>query len=212
MTSTQTDATSPLVTSSDRPSLIGRVKWFNNKTGYGFITVTDGDRAGSDIFVHHSSIMVSSEQYKYLVQGEYVQFKLDNTATGTHVIQAGEVSGINGGKLMCETRRDFRQTRTSYKDETKSADAVSDDEPVKMPRSTRAPKARGSGPRENASPTSASAPSQAAEWTLVKGRDTGDSRTTPRAGRGGASDRGATIVGGRGRGRPPRAPTTNTQA
>lgn len=205
MTSTQTDATSPLVTSSDRPSLIGRVKWFNNKTGYGFITVTDGDRAGSDIFVHHSSIMVSSEQYKYLVQGEYVQFKLDNTATGTHVIQAGEVSGINGGKLMCETRRDFRQTRTSYKDESKPSDAVSDDEPVKMPRSTRAPKARGSGPRENVS----AAPSPAAEWTLVKGRETGD---TTRPGRGGASNRGATIVGGRGRGRPPRAPTTNTQA
>uniref|UniRef100_A0A6C0HXF5 CSD domain-containing protein n=1 Tax=viral metagenome TaxID=1070528 RepID=A0A6C0HXF5_9ZZZZ len=209
MTSTQTDATSPLVTSSDRPSLIGRVKWFNNKTGYGFITVTDGDRVGSDIFVHHSSIMVSSEQYKYLVQGEYVQFKLDNTATGTHVIQAGEVSGINGGKLMCETRRDFRQTRTSYKDDSKPED-VSDEEPVKMPRSTRAPKARGSGPRENASPTSVSAaPSPPAEWTLVKGRETGD---TTRPGRGGASNRGATIVGGRGRGRPPRAPTTNTQA
>ena len=208
MTSTQTDATFPLVTSSDRPSLIGRVKWFTNKTGYGFITVTDGDRAGSDIFVHHSSIMVSSEQYKYLVQGEYVQFKIDTTTTGAHNVQAGEVSGINGGKLMCETRNDFRQSHTSYKDDTRvnHSDAVSDDEPVKMPRSILAPKARGSGPRDNGS-SSSSTPAATA-WTLVKGRDAGDS-----AGRGGASQRGATIVGGRGRGRPPRAPTTtNTQA
>ena len=45
----------------------GRVKWFNNKAGYGFVTVTDGPKAGSDIFIHHSSIKVDSEQYKYLV-------------------------------------------------------------------------------------------------------------------------------------------------
>jgi cold shock CspA family protein len=198
MTSTQTDATTPLVTSSsDRPSLIGRVKWFNNKTGYGFITVTDGDRAGTDIFVHHSSIMVSLEQYKYLVQGEYIQFKIDTTATGSHDIQAGEVSGINGGKLMCETRRDFRQTRTAY-DQTASAPDDDDEPEVKMPRSTRAPKARGSG-----TPTT-----PAAEWTLVKGRDANDSSTPrssgPRSGGRGGGGRGLDRGRGSG-GRPPRA-------
>ena len=57
-------------------SEIGCVKWFNNKAGYGFITVTDGSKAGSDIFVHHSSIQIDTEQYKYLVQGEYVEFSL----------------------------------------------------------------------------------------------------------------------------------------
>ena len=29
----------------------GRVKWFNNKSGFGFITLCDGDHAGQDIFV-----------------------------------------------------------------------------------------------------------------------------------------------------------------
>ena len=53
-------------TPSTSEHLVGRVKWFNNKAGYGFITVTDGDRSGSDIFVHHSAINVESQQYRYL--------------------------------------------------------------------------------------------------------------------------------------------------
>lgn len=85
----------------------GRVKWFNSKNGYGFITVTDGEKAGTDVFVHHSAIQVGLEQYKYLIQGEYVEFTLvtsdDNTVHQYHV---GEVHGIKGGKLMCETRYD----------------------------------------------------------------------------------------------------------
>jgi len=92
---------------------IGRVKWFNNKAGYGFVTVTDGPKAGSDIFVHHSAIKVDSEQYKYLVQGEYVEFLLIDTSTDKHECQAGAVSGVKGGKLMCETRREFRSFRTA---------------------------------------------------------------------------------------------------
>ena len=49
-----------VVTPSASEQLTGRVKWFNNKAGYGFITVTDGSRSGSDIFVHHSSIQVEN--------------------------------------------------------------------------------------------------------------------------------------------------------
>ena len=94
---------------------IGRVKWFNNKTGYGFITVTDGKRSGNDIFVHHSVIGVASQQYKYLVQGEYVDFELSATQSGTHEFQAINVVGIKGGKLMCETRHEFKMTRSAYK-------------------------------------------------------------------------------------------------
>ena len=82
---------------------IGRVKWFNNKAGYGFITLTG--ETEKDVFVHHSSIQVGNEQYKYLVQGEYVEFNLE-TSSGAHEYQAGEVRGIQGGKLMCETRRE----------------------------------------------------------------------------------------------------------
>jgi len=158
MSSSSADvSTSTVLPSSER--FIGRVKWFNNKAGYGFITVTDGSKSGNDVFVHHSSIRVDSEQYKYLVQGEYVEFGLSETKTETHEFQAGEVSGIKGGKLMCETRRDLRSARTQYKS-TKPNENV--DEPgVTMPRSVPPPKqfrtirVRGQGPRQDG------------EWTHV---------------------------------------------
>jgi CspA family cold shock protein len=94
---------------------IGRVKWFNNKNGYGFISLAD-----NDIFVHHSGIIVSSDQYKYLVQGEYVSFNIERLSSGNHEIQATNVKGINNGKLMCETRSEIsgirRQTRQQGND------------------------------------------------------------------------------------------------
>jgi CspA family cold shock protein len=118
---------------------IGRVKWFNNKAGYGFITVTDGSRSGSDIFVHHSSIKVDSEQYKYLVQGEYLEFSLSETKTETHEFQAGEVCGINGGKLMCETRRDLRSSRSQYKTVKPNNNDTINEPIISMPRSVAPP-------------------------------------------------------------------------
>jgi CspA family cold shock protein len=90
----------------------GRVKWFNNKSGYGFITLLeDGNQDGKDIFVHHTGIVVNNEQYKYLVQGEYVEFQLEKVNNGNHEYQANHVTGIRGGKLLCETRNENRETR-----------------------------------------------------------------------------------------------------
>ena len=136
--SSSTVSTPSVSTSSER--LTGRVKWFNNKSGYGFITVTDGNKSGSDVFVHHSSIKVDSEQYKYLVQGEYVDFNLSDTKNGLHEYQAGEVYGIKGGKLMCETRHESRVARSQYHYSTPEQEQSF--EPVKMPRSVAPPKDR----------------------------------------------------------------------
>ena len=82
----------------------GRVKWFNNRAGYGFLTVTSGEFKNDDVFAHHSAIQVSKEQYRYLVQGEYVQFSLCEINNNNHKWQANNVRGIDGGMLMCETR------------------------------------------------------------------------------------------------------------
>jgi CspA family cold shock protein len=91
--------------------LTGRVKWFNNKTGFGFISVVGGNdqyKDASEVFVHHSAVKVSQEQYRYLVEGEYVEFSVVTTETGDHKFQAGDVRGVKGGKLFCETRHEHR--------------------------------------------------------------------------------------------------------
>lgn len=92
-------------------TLTGTVKWFNNKAGFGFITVCEeGEYKEKDIFIHYSSIRVSNLQYKYLVQGEYVDFTLVKANSDTHEFQAMNVSGVKGGPIMCETRRTMVQT------------------------------------------------------------------------------------------------------
>jgi cold shock protein len=128
-------------TSTDKATserFTGRVKWFNNKAGYGFITVTDGSRSGSDIFVHHSVIGVGSQQFRYLVQGEYVEFDLVPTTKGsTHEIQASNVCGIKGGKLMCETRNEYKSVAkpvTSSSAPATSSSLANSSSAVKMPR------------------------------------------------------------------------------
>lgn len=82
----------------------GNVKWFNNKSGFGFITALNNELKGQDIFVHHTSIDAKGDLYKYLVQGEYVEFKIQKVEDKTHENQATCVKGIMSGDLMCETR------------------------------------------------------------------------------------------------------------
>lgn len=100
-------------TSAPAPDrLIGRVKWFNNKTGFGFITAMEGEHKDRDVFVHHSTIKVAQDQYRYLVLGEYIEFILSKVvdASSKHEFQAADVTGVKGGKLICETRWESRAT------------------------------------------------------------------------------------------------------
>jgi len=136
-------------TSAQSLTFVGRVKWFNNKVGYGFITITDGPKSGSDIFVNHRKIVTHPEdQYKYLVQGEYVEFILQPAEEdGKHEFQAGKVCGIKGGKLMCETRLQVRESKVSYTNTVKETIPPDEKvvveesaEQVKKPRSRAPPK------------------------------------------------------------------------
>ena len=65
--------------------VIGRVKWFNNEKGYGFIEYKENE----DIFVHYSTI--NYDGYKTLVEGQYVEFTLLETSKG---LQAVDVTPI----------------------------------------------------------------------------------------------------------------------
>lgn len=93
------------MSNSTSERLTGQVKWFNTKAGYGFITVCDGEHKGKDIFVHFSSVKVANSQYRYLVQGEYVDFSLLKPEGDKYEFHAVDVSGVKGGTIMCETRR-----------------------------------------------------------------------------------------------------------
>jgi cold shock protein len=65
----------------------GKVKWFNDSKGYGFIEQPDGE----DVFVHFSAI--SMEGFKTLTEGEEVDFELRETDKG---LQAANVQRGNG--------------------------------------------------------------------------------------------------------------------
>ncbi len=47
----------------------GKVKWFNDQKGYGFITPEDGSK---DLFVHHSAIQ--SQGFRSLTENQQVEF------------------------------------------------------------------------------------------------------------------------------------------
>jgi len=61
----------------------GKVKWFSNQKGYGFIQTDDG----KDIFVHFSAIQ--SDGFKTLSQGQDVEFEISDGPKGP---QAANVS------------------------------------------------------------------------------------------------------------------------
>jgi CspA family cold shock protein len=95
---------------------LGQVKWFNSKAGYGFITMKNESNEDVDIFTHYSTVKVVDSQYKYLVQGEYVEFELAESTNENHKFQAFNVTGIQNGKLMCETRQQNRNQSRPHKD------------------------------------------------------------------------------------------------
>ena len=109
MTSTQNESPPESALTGDR--LTGKVKWFNNKSGFGFITVCEGEHSNQDIFVHYSAIRAETAQYKYLVQGEYVDFTLVKSDKTNHEYNATDVTGIKSGSIMCETRRTVQPKR-----------------------------------------------------------------------------------------------------
>ena len=91
---------------------VGRVKWFNNRRGYGFITLisetpTDpSNQEKSDVFVHQSNIHTNADVYRRLTAGEYVSFAISQDKKGDPMATA--VTGVWGGPLLCEVERPRR--------------------------------------------------------------------------------------------------------
>jgi CspA family cold shock protein len=64
----------------------GKVKWFSNQKGYGFITCDDG----KDVFVHYSAI--SGDGYKSLAEGDEVEFEVTQGPKGDQATNVSKVS------------------------------------------------------------------------------------------------------------------------
>ena len=63
----------------------GKVKWFNNSKGYGFI----GQEDGADVFVHYS--VLQGDGYKTLQEGDTVEFEI---VEGQKGLQASNVTKV----------------------------------------------------------------------------------------------------------------------
>jgi CspA family cold shock protein len=65
----------------------GKVKWFSNQKGYGFITRDDG----KDVFVHYSA--VKGEGYKTLEEGQEVEFDVTQGPKGEQATNVTKARG-----------------------------------------------------------------------------------------------------------------------
>lgn len=83
----------------------GKVKWFNNAKGYGFV-VADG--RNEDLFAHYSAIQMDG--YRTLKAGQPVQFDIIQGPKGLHAINiqaAPEAATVVAPEKAQETKREF---------------------------------------------------------------------------------------------------------
>ena len=72
---------------------VGRVKWFNDQKGYGFIEQENGE----DVFVHYTAIQ--GRGYRSLKEGQLVQFDVERTPKGLRATNVRVIGEERGGKL-----------------------------------------------------------------------------------------------------------------
>ncbi len=66
----------------------GRVKWFNDSKGFGFITPEDGQK---DCFVHHSAIQGNG--FKSLAEGDRVEYEVVQGKKGPAAANVTKIAG-----------------------------------------------------------------------------------------------------------------------
>lgn len=142
---------------------IGRVKWFNNQKGYGFLTYKTDSGEWEDVFVHHSAITGSdTESFRYLIQDEYVEFGCVSSSDA--LATASDVTGPLRNKLAYQLRNE-RRVEVQEQEETENKESRSKH------------RYRGGGPRQGRVQVGGT------EWKISKGKGKGKkSQTTKEEG------------------------------
>ena len=68
----------------------GKVKWFSNQKGYGFITPDSSSDSAKDVFVHFS--VIQGDGYKSLDEGEVVEFEITQGPKGEQAVNVVRVN------------------------------------------------------------------------------------------------------------------------
>ncbi len=64
----------------------GKVKWFNDDKGFGFIEPEDG---GKDVFAHHTEIL--AEGFRSLAEGDRVEFEVESGDKGPKAVKIAKI-------------------------------------------------------------------------------------------------------------------------
>jgi cold shock protein len=131
---------------SSQCRVAGRVKWFDNRKGFGFVNNLSNN---AEVFVHHSGLTSQNGVFRTLYPGEYVEFDLHHDAQSNRDY-AVNVTGVQGGSLLCEnqgTRLMVRRTRPTGS--VNQAEGSSEGFQTVQRRGTRPPRGRGGAARRN---------------------------------------------------------------
>lgn len=109
---------------------VGCVKWFDNRKGFGFINNLSNN---SEVFVHHTGLNSKENCFRTLFPGEYIEYHLyhDDQSNRDYAVN---VTGVQGGSLLCENTGTRLSVRRQHEPNTPST------RPAREPREHREPR------------------------------------------------------------------------